>query len=242
MPGFCLHRTPPAPALFRSLGDFGRPYAFRIVPLFYCTISQRIIGYCLKGALTIFAGGLTGDRKMCRRVRLRATIRFVISTARRAVTLVLVGLLSFTVLLAQAKATASKTQALIQGFVWNPVVCKDFGCAEDYVKTLNASGVQRRKMLSDLVEYGCVKTFKGVFLGVKQESRKSAGTSLAKVVLIFDIQMMRDLGFSEDVIKTDLAVADANADADQGWILESDFFKKSKEQFLKDVRQARQPQ
>ena len=93
-------------------------------------------------------------------------------------------------------------------------------------------------MLSDLIDYGCVKTFKGVFFGVKQEIRKSAGTSLAKVVLIIDIQTMRDLGFSEDAVKS---YNDADTDA-HGWILESDFFKESKDQFLKDVRQAQQPQ
>ena len=51
MSSFSLHRTPPAPARFSMfLGDFGRPYAFRIIPFSYCTTSHRISHLVFSGA------------------------------------------------------------------------------------------------------------------------------------------------------------------------------------------------
>jgi len=169
----------------------------------------------------------------------RATIRFVISTTRRAVTVMFTGLLSVTALLAQAKTTAPKSKvSSSEGFVVNPVVSKDFGCAEDLVKAMKASGIEQRKMLGDLIDYGCVRRFKGVFYGAKLESRKFAGVALAKVSLIIDVQMMEDVGFPHESLTP--YVDDANANA-YGWIVDSDFFIKTPEQFLKDFRESRQP-
>jgi hypothetical protein len=42
--------------------------------------------------------------------------------------------------------------------VENPLLAKDEGCAKDYAKALTLEGLEQRKILADLIAFGCVTT------------------------------------------------------------------------------------
>jgi hypothetical protein len=76
------------------------------------------------------------------------------SVFKRALTIYSVA----SVILAQ-QTTKSKTpaQEAKSGYTIMPVLIKDEGCARDYVKAQALGGLEGRKMLVDLIEYGCIK-------------------------------------------------------------------------------------
>lgn len=46
----------------------------------------------------------------------------------------------------------------IDGYVITPTILKDAGCARDYAKALQIGGLEGRKQLAGLAEYGCIET------------------------------------------------------------------------------------
>ena len=57
-----------------------------------------------------------------------------------------------------------------------PAVAKDEGCARDYARALALEGIEQRKMLADLVRYGCLDIMDGaVYRAFISESRTFVG-------------------------------------------------------------------
>ena len=136
---------------------------------------------------------------------------------------------------AAQKTAAPKTELLREGFILNPVVSKDFGCAEDYVKALNASGVEKRKMLADIVKYGCVSVLKGLYHVLPHEKKLvGASTSLINALLSFDLDTMERALIPLTVEQTP---ADDDPRSLTGWILESEYSRATNNEFVKSWRE-----
>ena len=73
--------------------------------------------------------------------------------------------------IAQAKKTTAKGDANKEpklddysGYaLLDTILIKDVGCAKDYAKARHAEGIERRKMLADLFEYGCIELLRLVY-------------------------------------------------------------------------------
>jgi hypothetical protein len=91
---------------------------------------------------------------------------------------------------AQQKS-APKTPAPEVGYVVAPQLFKDAGCLRDYLKAQAAEGLERRRALSDLLQYGCVeKTVDAIYWATVKETKRiisgSKQVSAKRVVLIVD--------------------------------------------------------
>lgn len=45
----------------------------------------------------------------------------------------------------------------VDGYAFGPVILKDAACARDYAKALKATGVDGRKQIAELSQYGCLE-------------------------------------------------------------------------------------
>jgi hypothetical protein len=137
---------------------------------------------------------------------------------------------------AQNKAATKKPEPLHEGYALNPVVATDFGCAEDYVKALNASGVQKRKMSADLLAFGCVRVMKGLF-HITPHDRKPAGeTSVINASLSFDLNVQERALIPLTIEQTP---GDDSADREiDGWIIESQYYQGTADELVKSWRES----
>ena len=69
-------------------------------------------------------------------------------------------------LLAQIKpAPKPFTPPDLRVYAMDTILIKDEGCARDYLKALQMEGVELRKALGDLENFGCAQALKGVYGG-----------------------------------------------------------------------------
>src|ERR1700678_1595745 len=67
--------------------------------------------------------------------------------------------------------TESKALEPKSGYAITPVLIKDEGCARDYLKAQSLGGLEGRKMLVDLAEYGCIKKLQRIYLALAEPPR-----------------------------------------------------------------------
>jgi hypothetical protein len=72
--------------------------------------------------------------------------------------------------------------------VVDPIVASDEGCARDFAKALKLDGLEQRKYLLDLFQYGCVERLNGPYyaniLSLVQFGEGAAKVEMRKVYLI----------------------------------------------------------
>jgi len=115
------------------------------------------------------------------------------------------------------------------GTTLDPVIAKDEGCARDLVKAIRTGGLDGRKRMVELVQFGCTDVLDGEW----SVSPEREPTVLLDGVIVRKVILMRD---ATDIIARDL---DGKAEADradraknpfrEGWVLDSTIVRLSKE-------------
>ncbi len=126
----------------------------------------------------------------------------------------------------------AKKDAKIEGFAVAPMVLTDEGCARDYARAFQSEGVELRKKLTELQQYGCVDTSaKGIFAAVSTERKDLSVTKdevayFRFVVLTFDYARTKTAIGGEGRVVTPPAKT-----AYVGWIPDKNFYSESPETF-----------
>jgi len=80
---------------------------------------------------------------------------------------------SYSALLCGQSGSATKTfvPPKVIEYIFEPVVAKDDGCARDYAQALSTAGLEQRKQIAELVRYGCIQHYYGLYHVFIQDSR-----------------------------------------------------------------------
>jgi hypothetical protein len=117
----------------------------------------------------------------------------------------------------QAERTPAKQKPEDSGFLISPTIFKDDGCARDFVKAQSLSGVEKRKALAEIAQYGCVEErTDAIYTAIVVESStvalKTQKVKISKVVTILEGERTSQLG--GDPLAASLGA--------EGWIIDSD--------------------
>jgi hypothetical protein len=126
------------------------------------------------------------------------------------------------------------------GYVINSMLVIDEGCIKDVIRAWQASGIERRKQVSDLVTYGCVEQLHGVYYGTARDTKTvtlgpTKRSKIYKILLILDGDLMNivDPGWADK--------PDAFDAIDKiGWVFEKDFHTLTKEQMINLIKESKQ--
>ena len=125
------------------------------------------------------------------------------------------------------KATKAEPQKkAASGYILpGTVLAKDLGCAKDYVKALAAEGVQQRKLLADLFDYGCAERVRFVYTMFSFEPQvvvpEKTSLTVWKVKGIVSQKLSELMGQSDNSTASEF-----NKD---GWVVDADFVQLSED-------------
>jgi hypothetical protein len=109
-----------------------------------------------------------------------------------------------------------------KGFVIDPMVIDDTGCIKDVIRANNASGLEKRKQMAELLKFGCVENRHGIYEMTVQETKvvQSANKPVklywGLLLVNFDLMKMLD----QDITEVKKVYA-------QGWIFAPEFIEKN---------------
>jgi hypothetical protein len=128
-----------------------------------------------------------------------------------------------TAALAQNKATS--------GFAVAPMVFADEGCARDYARAYQFEGVEFRKRIAELNQYGCIDTTAtGIFAAIATV-RKDLAVEKGKVALFRKVILESDARRSWIAASKPEVMSPPRRSMYAGWIMDSDFYAVSAEEF-----------
>ncbi len=111
-------------------------------------------------------------------------------------------------------------------------ILADLDCALEYLSALQLRGLERRKMFSELVQYGCVATLPWVYFVRLEETRTvTVGDQSFILHRVFAIIDDAVIGFMPR-----MAPADVRA---KGWALDTDLIKMSEGELREELRRKR---
>jgi hypothetical protein len=138
--------------------------------------------------------------------------------------LLCIALLPLVLFCQQTKKTPAKEKPPDSGFLISPLVFKDDGCAKDYLKAQALSGVEKRKALAEIAEYGCLEERLNAIYHAAVASTTSVVLSKTQTVKISRVSVIVDwdrtgrlLGKEPDYEHTSLGAV--------GWIIDSDLLR-----------------
>jgi hypothetical protein len=124
-----------------------------------------------------------------------------------------------------------------KGYLIDVTIAADEPCARDYVKALNSeSGIEQRKMLSELDSLECIKRLPGIYkaLGYEARSIRISG----HVVRILRVQAVVDREKTEMVTKQKFDVLAGLVSA-SGWIVSNELKRISEKELLEIIAHRR---
>ena len=115
---------------------------------------------------------------------------------------------------------AGKPPVKTSGYVIGSLLLKDEGCAKDALKVTQSSGLERRKLIADLIAYGCAEKLRDdlFYTGTSSVSAplSQPGRKAYSVYLLYDNKLSNFAAGSR--------VDYGNEDIEKrGWVLDSDF-------------------
>jgi len=141
------------------------------------------------------------------------------------------------------KTTKAESQepGAIQGFALpGTVLIKDIGCAKDYVKALATEGVQQRKMIAELFEYGCAERLRFVYLMFSSEKPQGVPSSDKRTVTLWKVSGILDYTLSEKLLgQVDSAASEFGR---EGWVVNNDFLQLSEDAMTARIEKAKKIQ
>ena len=145
---------------------------------------------------------------------------------------------------AQTKSGKKEPQdkpSAIQGFVLpGTVLAKDIGCAKDYAKALTAEGVQQRKMIADLFEYGCAEQLRFVYVMWSSEKPQAVPSSEKRTVTFWKVSGLLNHTMSDKLLgKVDSAASEFGK---EGWVVNNDFLQLSEDAMMAKIEKAKKIQ
>ena len=123
---------------------------------------------------------------------------------------------------------------------------KDFGCVKDYVKAIRAEGVEKRKMLSDLVTYGCIQQFELMAYEVESSDRQAIISPGGPAIVVWKVtghgfgSAVNHALYGENKVwdQYDKALDSHQLNLD-GWILDKEFLRVAEAEVVDLINKAK---
>jgi hypothetical protein len=153
--------------------------------------------------------------------------------------LVLAGTLALYAQPAKQKPPSDKTapKQSTGGYAVTPVLIKDEGCAKDYLRALSLDGLEERKGMAELYDYGCIKKLEHIYLAFAEPVRTvTSGTKKMQI---------RHVGLMQDIAMEELAAGhpvdtDVNGFVVYGFISEKEFLLLSEDEMKSFIKRTRE--
>ena len=120
-----------------------------------------------------------------------------------------------------AERAADKT---IRVYAIRPLLFKDEGCVRDYLKAQAASGVEKRKALADLVQYGCMEKLSWIYSAEVSKTLRISASKGSPLVKVAAVVVVIDSALTEKAFRQGLHY-EASDIAKDGFMLDGDLLR-----------------
>jgi hypothetical protein len=112
----------------------------------------------------------------------------------------------------------TKQSSAENGYLVAPLIFRDAGCGLDYLKAQSTEGIERGKMMDELVRYGCVEKPRAIYKATVAE-RRTIRAPGGKAAVFLRVQCLMD------VRRTQMMGGPITPLTRSAWVLDADLLR-----------------